>query len=67
MKRHLRRALSLLCVLALCLSLLPTTALASGEDPGEEDPPSFQPGRTITYYASKENNPNKGYGSGLEK
>ena len=31
MKRSLRRAVSLLCVLAMCLSLLPTTALA-GED-----------------------------------
>ena len=31
MKRHLRRALSLLCVLTLCLSLLPTTALAAGD------------------------------------
>ena len=30
MKRSLRRAVSLLCVLAMCLSLLPTTALADG-------------------------------------
>ena len=28
MKRSLRRAVSLLCVLAMCLSLLPGTALA---------------------------------------
>ena len=34
MKRSLRRAVSLLCVLAMCLSLLPTTALASGEGQG---------------------------------
>ena len=29
MKRNLRRAVSLLCVLAMCLTLLPTTALAA--------------------------------------
>ena len=32
MKRHLRRALSLLCVLAMCIGLLPSTALAVGKD-----------------------------------
>ena len=30
MKRSLRRAVSLLCVLALCIGLLPSTALAVG-------------------------------------
>ena len=33
MKRSLRRAVSLLCVLAMCIGLLPSTALAwNGSD-----------------------------------
>ena len=35
MKRSLRRAVSLLCVLALCIGLLPSTALAVG--PGDTE------------------------------
>ena len=41
MKRHLRRALSLLCVLAMCLSLLPTTALAAGQSGGGQEDAYF--------------------------
>lgn len=37
MKRSLRRAVSLLCVLAMCLSLLPTTAWASGDSSSTEN------------------------------
>ena len=37
MKRSLRRAVSLLCVLAMCLSLLPTTAWASGNSSSTEN------------------------------
>ena len=34
MKRSLRRAVSLLCVLAMCIGLLPSTALAAGRPGG---------------------------------
>ena len=41
MKRHLRRALSLLCVLAMCIGLLPSTALAAGQSGGGQEKAYF--------------------------
>ena len=41
MKRHLRRALSLLCVLTMCIGLLPTTALAAGQSGGGQEKAYF--------------------------
>lgn len=38
MKRSLRRAVSLLCVLAMCIGLLPSTALAAGRPGGQSVP-----------------------------
>ena len=38
MKRTLRRIASLLCVLSLCLTLLPGTAWAEDESPLPEEP-----------------------------
>ena len=41
MKRSLRRAVSLLCVLAMCIGLLPSTALAAGQSGGGQEKAYF--------------------------
>ena len=41
MKQSLRRAVSLLCVLALCIGLLPSTALAAGQSGGGQEDAYF--------------------------
>ena len=59
MKKQFRRMASWLCVLALCLGLLPGTALADGDDPGDggnETEVAFDKGRSISFLASTSDN-----------